>query len=420
MQLFLTKKLRDEKERKRSKYLDRGLGTLQDGYNQEDLANVNDWFLRSSAPNGLRNRLNFLMHHYMLLRSEDTRDAAIADQFLLEVGIGNSRLSKAWVMAMDHGKTNQYGRTEYAGAFRQKDPLVCVVGALALYFFWRFDVCGEDLPNFTDNEQLYVCPQTSFIADILTFLSFLLSNPIKLLKGGDRTKPMSYTTQNKAFKAAFKACNIATTKVTHAGRGSGVRMAESNGVGEAQLRRLGRWNANKMVGCYLTQLPIEAMLGMAGFSGGPGSYYISRSELSPPLELQQMVFPSVDASLEDVQHRLRQYVNSEHDESNKSFIAAQGVLKLLKELRMVLLQDSVFLMDAYPDHELWTNPIFHSTNFKTFSVQLKRAMQTSQNPTEFQLQEAMPALMDHFDAFSSQMNTQYNVLETVRPSKNLM
>ncbi|POM69650.1 Hypothetical protein PHPALM_14049 [Phytophthora palmivora] len=52
---------------------------------------------------------------------------------------------------------------------------------------------------------------------------------------------------------------------TYAARGSGSRMAELAGATDSQIRRLGRWNASSMEGCYLTALQREATRSLAGF-----------------------------------------------------------------------------------------------------------------------------------------------------------
>jgi len=50
-------------------------------------------------------------------------------------------------MIMYQGKTNQFGRIEYSGTLRHRNPKICAVGAIALYFFDRFHVHQEKLPD---------------------------------------------------------------------------------------------------------------------------------------------------------------------------------------------------------------------------------------------------------------------------------
>ena len=62
------------------------------------------------------------------------------------------------------------------------------------------------------------------------------------------------------------------SKATHAGRGSGSRIAEGLNIKEDQIRRAGCWNTDSMHRGYLTTLLREFMRGMAGFnSDHPGT-----------------------------------------------------------------------------------------------------------------------------------------------------
>ena len=49
-----------------------------------------------------------------------------------------SCITKALVVVMNCGKTNQHGRMEYGAALRHRDPKACLVGALAFWFFFFF------------------------------------------------------------------------------------------------------------------------------------------------------------------------------------------------------------------------------------------------------------------------------------------
>ncbi|EED13539.1 hypothetical protein TSTA_097950 [Talaromyces stipitatus ATCC 10500] len=76
---------------------------------------------------------------------------------------------------------------------------------------------------------------------------------------------------------------IKSSKVTHAGRVSGARLAELNGVSEDQICWGGRWNADQMTDCYLTTLPRSFMRGIADFDPDwSSSYYLPRETVCPP------------------------------------------------------------------------------------------------------------------------------------------
>ena len=78
----------------------------------------------------------------------------LADLFSLDLpreGVSSpdgSNVARALVVVMNQGKTNQHGRMEYGAALRHRDPKACLVGALAFWLFWRWQVEGiEHFPS---------------------------------------------------------------------------------------------------------------------------------------------------------------------------------------------------------------------------------------------------------------------------------
>ena len=79
-----------------------------------------------------------LAGHHLVLRGESRRLMELADCSLLEYPPEEGATPcLALVCLLSNGKTNKTGRQEYIGAFRHKDPLLCIMGALAQYLFWR-------------------------------------------------------------------------------------------------------------------------------------------------------------------------------------------------------------------------------------------------------------------------------------------
>jgi hypothetical protein len=56
---------------------------------------------------------------------------------------------------------------------------------------------------------------------------------------------LSDSTAASWTRRLYAEAGIKSSKVTHAGRVSGARLAELNGVPEDQIRRGGRWNADQ-------------------------------------------------------------------------------------------------------------------------------------------------------------------------------
>jgi hypothetical protein len=62
----------------------------------------------------------------------------------------------ALVIVMNQGKTNQHGRIEYGDILQYRDVRSCLIGSLACYFFWQWQVKGtETFPTFACSEDWY-------------------------------------------------------------------------------------------------------------------------------------------------------------------------------------------------------------------------------------------------------------------------
>jgi hypothetical protein len=143
----------------------------------------------------------------MLTRGGDRRSAEISDLFTFELeGEGSTRCFPL-IFTTRASKQNQHGRLETMGALRHKDPPVCVLGALAFYLLYRWDLTDELFPDFTSRPLWY---------------------GIRLIKrtAGDRSEELSYTSQHEWAAKAFQQVGVSTTKITHVGRAA-VRKQQS-------------------------------------------------------------------------------------------------------------------------------------------------------------------------------------------------
>ena len=168
----------------------------------------------------------------------------------------------------------------------------------------------------------------------------------------DVCKEISDSTQRKWIKGVYAPLGLAYSKVTHAGRGSGTKYAELLNIHEDQIRRAAHWNSDAMHKGYLTTLPREFMRGMAGFDPKhPGTYHIARSAITPPSELLSAFWSPLDAALGVLFND----------------IATNQFVKLLQFLRIVFLQDSVFLRQKYPRHPLFDHSLFNMPEYGVFA-----------------------------------------------------
>jgi hypothetical protein len=160
----------------------------------------------------------------MLLRSGNRRALDLADCFLVHMpneGTKGSRAehTKVLTVLMNQGKTNQHARMEYGAAIRHREPQCCLIGSLAAWFFWRWQVENEAFPDFTNSDNWY---------------------DIKVIRQSKAapTQEVSYETVNLHTKALYEAAGIAGSKTTHLPRIAGAQNADMLGVNEAYVSYL--------------------------------------------------------------------------------------------------------------------------------------------------------------------------------------
>lgn len=323
----------------------------------------------------------------MLLRGEDVRGLQLPDLFTIQMTEGPT---PCWPMIImkSHGKTNQFGHIEYMGVMRHKEPLLCTVSQTAFYFFYRWNITGEPVPQFYQRQKWY---------------------DWHFFKGSKIDKAISYEIQLQWINKVFKATGLLSKKKTHSGRSGGARLAELNGVDEASIRRAGHWNQDAMSNCYLSGLPRKFLRTLAGFNPeDQGNYYLPRASVDPPESLVRALWPWVDSWLSWFNgDSLAQGIDPEFDlppqpslvqqetqKIDEKDLAAQGFLRLLVQLRTVILQDAVVLRIEIPNHEIWDHPLFQRSDYKQFSQQLLQSVHTTDTPYEIQLRKALPALAD--------------------------
>jgi hypothetical protein len=136
------------------------------------------------------------------------------------------------------------------------------------------------------------------------------------------------------------------------------------------------------------------MRSMAGFSPSiQGNFYLPRAKTLPPQSLEQAVWPFVDEWLtwfdsyansgEDEdghvknESHVRAYENE--DEVDRRDLAAQGFLRLLKQLPIILLQDSVIMRQEFPLTRSGPIPFLDGTI-------IRRSRKTSRSPRRYRLE----------------------------------
>ncbi len=90
--------------------------------------------------------IDFLLGHYMLTRGGDRRSIEMSDLFTFEFPGEDPTPCMPLILATRAGKQNQHGRLERAGALPSRDPSICILGAVAFYLMYRWDLTTLRLP----------------------------------------------------------------------------------------------------------------------------------------------------------------------------------------------------------------------------------------------------------------------------------
>jgi hypothetical protein len=216
--------LREAACRSRKEWADRILNTIKDGYSPAKIPEHTAAAWRFSDVNsGFRTNVDFLLGNHMLLRSSNRLLLELADCFCLDLpkeGIKADVPTKAFVVLMNQGKTNQHGRVEYGSCLRHRDPEACLVGQLAFWLFFRWQAektAAEPFPDFSRPELWY-------------------RTKILRRSKADYTGQLSYATAHKWTLDFYGMCGITTSKATHAPRVAAAQNADLAGVSDAQVR----------------------------------------------------------------------------------------------------------------------------------------------------------------------------------------
>jgi len=139
---------------------------------------------------------------------------------------------------------------------------------------------------------------------------------------------------------------------------------------------------------------------MAGFEPHvQGNYYLPRAKVEPSSELQQAVWPWVDTWMDWFSsYNKTDGVNVSCDsQEDRNDLAAQGFLQLLTQLRTVLLQDSVILKEEFPEHPLWSDPVFVRQDYLEFAEQVRVSLLNIEDPEEIRIRKTLPAIAQRLD-----------------------
>jgi hypothetical protein len=370
---FLEQRGRQRGKLDRASFKDRGSDGIQAGYSPDEWLRIHDLLLCGAAfmPQNLCTRVDLLFGHYYLLRGENRRKMELADLSLLDYPPTEGPTPcSCLVSLLQDGKMNKTARKEFMGALRHKDPLFCTQGALAQLLFWRWHITGEAAPSFRQRSDWY---------------------RIKVLVGQDREQELSYPTQLTETWRIFGAAGLVSKKKTHLPRRVGAQNAETYGSSLAQISQVGRWNQSVLCQAYLTHLPREFMRIVAGFSPTAGDYYLARAAHEPPYTLQKQLWPWIEEWEPRFEARARRQ-NWAQGGLDEDDLAGDGFLKLMRRLRIVLLQDLAVLQPRYPGLPFFAHAPFYGPDWDEYALLVQADATGASEPQSLLLQRALPEL----------------------------
>ena len=304
----MAKFIKDNTKRRLEGLEDRGVNTINDGYNRTKLEEIGKYFMERDNMDGLRDKVCFLMSHSMLLRSQNALGMQLS--FLQSFTVPNQGPSEFLGISakINYGKQNSHGKDEFGNCVRHRSANVCPVGAVAKHLFARFHIAGEAFPCFESRASWYKIALVP-------------------VSSADPTALMSYEAQRKMYQRVINACGVVTSAVTHVNRKSAVNMLAEDGINYDELRRMGRWAVDRMTGCYISSYPLKGLKSMADFRTDQGqNYFLPRASIVPPKELQDMVFPTAEEELKLAR------------EASVKELAVIYFLEMMVKLRVVFLQ----------------------------------------------------------------------------------
>ena len=247
------------------------------------------------------------------------------------------------------GKVN-HGVKLLGRMMRHRNVLMCGFGAFGFYMMLRFSVSGEmnetHRPDFTNNKDWF---------------------SIKIITSGrvnDRKEELKKDSYSRAMKELCIVLGIPTRHYVHLGRVLGPALMEYYELDNALIKELGNWNPDVRQSRYSTKLPMKGIRAMAGFTEEKDPHWNPRVACEVPEELTQQIFPWIEEELEKVLEANRV--------DKKERYTAMAFLKVLKELRAIIIQDAATILIEHPErkeHFLFGHfEIFKTTEFKVRTV----------------------------------------------------
>lgn len=304
----------------------------------------------------LRTLVDFSLSHSFQLRALQKREIKFAD-----LSLDRLRPIPILVVKSIFPKTTQI---QYTACVRHKLVELCPQFILSMYLFARFhikDTNGEmDLTSDSIHDD--------------QFLDY------KLLNGGKKLRPLSYSQQYKAstkilkFMEDFKPVNLGRILTSQYNDDPKLGCIHTS----AKLM--------KPLSSSIESIQIDVLCKLAGFEVSL-SYKIERSQREPPLSVVRQIFPFLN----------------DHDFLSPS--RADDFILVLDSLRRSLVQDMVEIRRRFPYNLLCDHPIFKSAEFIEFAGVSEISQQKIPKDSSSDDEQVSPPEEDFVYAESESVNT---------------
>ena len=133
---------------------------------------------------------------------------------------------------------------------------------------------------------------------------------------------------------------------------------------------------------------------VAGFGSAKGTYFLRRSQESPPPALAAKLWPWVDAAVAD--YAAGGVPNPD--------LAGKEFLSLLRRMRYVFLQDAALLQPQFPRLRLWRLALFKDPTWPSFAERVRAAEAVQEDPAHVAIQDVVPIVADAMSAVGNRLS----------------
>ncbi|CAJ1964466.1 unnamed protein product [Cylindrotheca closterium] len=164
------------------------------------------------------------------------------------------------------------------------------------------------------------------------------------------------------------------------------------------------------------KMPTAAMRAAADFIDGDGVFFCPRSQVNPPQELLNKIFPFVDEQLARVNAAIQG--EDGRDKSGVYLGSAKCFLEMLVRLRTIILQDAAAIIALHPvrrSHAMFNSfsDIFRTPESIAYTAEMRSQLGAAQAPMDYNIQAALPgvhARMTSHEEATRQIAQQVSVL----------